>query len=107
MLALDTLAVRSEYQHADPEAQARKIRYLETAFGGQWGQTGAVAEAFANAWSKSGDQQKAVEWYEKARAAADGSISIAGLEQLANLYARSAWSSHGVCRARRQARGAV
>ena len=93
MLALDTLAVRSEYQHADPEAQARKIRYLETAFGGQWGQTGAVAEAFANAWSKSGDQQKAVEWYEKARAASDGSVSMAGLEQLANLYVRSAWSS--------------
>ena len=37
LLALETLAVRSEYQHADPEAQARKIRYLETAFGGLWG----------------------------------------------------------------------
>ena len=91
LLALETLAVRSEYQHADPEAQARKIRYLETAFGGLWGHIGAVAEAFGNAWSKSGDQEKAIEWYEKARAAADGSISMAGLEQLANLYVRTAW----------------
>ena len=55
LLALETLAVRSEYQHADPEAQARKIRYLETAFGSLWGHIGAVAEAFGNAWSKSGD----------------------------------------------------
>ena len=91
LLALETLAVRSEYQHADPEAQARKIRYLETAFGGLWGHIGAVAEAFGNAWSKSGNQEKAIEWYEKARAAADGSISMAGLEQLANLYVRTAW----------------
>jgi hypothetical protein len=91
LLALETLAVRSEYQHADPDAQARKIRYLETAFGGLWGHIGAVAEAFGTAWSKTGNQEKAIEWYEKARAAADGSISMAGLEQLANLYVRSAW----------------
>ena len=98
LLALETLAVRSEYQHADPEAQARKIRYLETAFGGQWGHIGAVAEAFGHAWRKSCDPEKpldwyekAIEWYEKGRAAPDGSISMAGLEQLANLYVRSAW----------------
>ena len=95
LLALETLAVRSEYQHADPEAQARKIRYLETAFGGQWGHIGACAEAFGIAWSKTGNQEKAIEWYEKARAAADGSISMAGLEQLANLYVRSAWRRVG------------
>ena len=57
LLALETLAVRSEYQHADPEAQARKIRYLETAFGGLWGHIGAVAEAFGNAWRKSGAEK--------------------------------------------------
>ena len=57
LLALETLAVRSEYQHADPEAQARKIRYLETAFGGLWGHIGAVAEAFGNAWRKSCDRR--------------------------------------------------
>jgi hypothetical protein len=91
LLALETLAVRSEYQHAGPEAQARKIRYLETAFGSVWGHIGAVAEAFGNAWSKGGDQEKAIEWYQKARAAPDGSISMAGLEQLANLYVRAAW----------------
>jgi tetratricopeptide (TPR) repeat protein len=91
LLALETLAVRSEYQHADAEVQARKIRYLETAFGNLWGNSGAVAEAFGNAWTKSGNQEKAIEWYERGRAAADGSISMAGLEQLANLYVRSAW----------------
>ena len=91
LLALETLAVRSEYQHADPAAQARRIRYLETAFGGLWGHIGAVAEAFGTAWSKTGNQEKAIDWYEKARAAADASISMAGLEQLANLYVRRAW----------------
>ena len=91
LLALETLSVRSEYQHAAPEAQAQKIRYLETAFGSLWGHIGAVAEAFGTAWSKTGNQEKAIEWYEKGRAAADGSISMAGLEQLANLYVRSAW----------------
>jgi hypothetical protein len=91
MLALETLAVRSEFQHADHDAQARRIRYLEAAFGGLWGHTGAVAEAFGHAWAKNGDQREAIEWYEKARAAADGSVSMAALEQLVNFYVRSAW----------------
>ena len=95
LLALETLSVESEYQHAKPAAQARKIRYLETAFGGLWGHIGAVAEAFGTAWSKIDNQEKAIEWYEKARAAADGSVSMAGLEQLANLYVRSAWRRVG------------
>jgi hypothetical protein len=91
-LALETLAVRSEFQHADHDGQAQRIRYLETTFGERWGQIGAVAEAFGNAWGKNGDLPNAIGWYERARMAPDGSASMAALEQLANFYVRTAWA---------------
>jgi hypothetical protein len=90
-LALDTLAVRSEFQHADHDEQAQRIRYLEQTFGERWGRQGSVAEAFGNAWGKNGDLTDAIRWYERARVAPDGSASMAGLEQLVNFYVRTAW----------------
>jgi tetratricopeptide (TPR) repeat protein len=90
-LALETLAVRSEFQHADHDEQAQRIRYLETTFGERWGGMGAVAEAFGHAWGKNGDLPNAITWYERARIAPDGSASMAALEQLVNFYVRTAW----------------
>jgi tetratricopeptide (TPR) repeat protein len=91
ILALDTLAVRSEFQHAPADAQAQKIRYLEATFGEVWGDRGRAAEAFGNAWGKAGNRERAIAWYERARNATDGTASFVAMEQLANFYARAAW----------------
>lgn len=90
VLALDTMAVKSEFQGADDKAQADRLRFLEAthAF---WGDCGSVAEAFATVWAKMNRLDEAIAWYERAQAAPDGSASLSVLEQLANLRARRAW----------------
>jgi tetratricopeptide (TPR) repeat protein len=92
-LALYTLAVRSANQGAKPGEQRRRLLRLEKRFKERWGSVGAVAEAFGTAWSELGDLQKAIEWYERAYSAADGSATLRAAEQLANLRARLAWET--------------
>lgn len=93
VIALDTLAVRSEFQNANPEEQADRLTYLETeqALEPLRANNGEVAEAFGNAWAKSGNFDKAIQWFERARVAQDGSASLAAVEQLANAKVRRAW----------------
>lgn len=90
-LALETLAVRSEYQRADPASQQEKIRSLDKRFAGPWGQQGDVAESFAAAWAAAGAIEQAIEWYQRALRAEDGKASIKATEQLGNLQVRHAW----------------
>lgn len=91
ILALDQIAVESEYQGKPSDVQAGRLRYLEATFG-QYRDRGDVAEAFGNAWSKSGRFAEAIAWYERARRAQDGTGSLAAIEQLANLRLRQAWN---------------
>jgi tetratricopeptide (TPR) repeat protein len=91
ILALDTIAVETEFQARDPARQADRLRYLETAFGAS-GERGDVAEAFGTAWSKVGGFDEAAAWYKRARAAEDGSASLKAIEQLANALVRAAWN---------------
>jgi tetratricopeptide (TPR) repeat protein len=90
-LALETLAVRSQYQGADGQTQRSRIRLLESRFESAWGGMGAVAEAFAVAWNAAGDREQAVRWYERALKGEDGSASLKASEQLGNLRVRLAW----------------
>jgi tetratricopeptide (TPR) repeat protein len=91
LLSLQTLAVKSEYEGADPTEQAERLRYLEQTFDKHWGDSGEVAEAFGQAWSKIGRFDEAIDWYTRARAAHDGTASLVAIEQLANLKVRRAW----------------
>ncbi len=52
IIALERIAVESEYQGKKPEDQAARLRYLEQKFAQYWEGRGDVAEAFGNAWSK-------------------------------------------------------
>jgi hypothetical protein len=90
-LALTTLAVRSRFQGAEPDDQEARLRHLEARFTTRWGGIGSVAEAFGAAWAEAGNPQRAIEWYERALAANDGTASFKAAEQLANLSARAAW----------------
>jgi tetratricopeptide (TPR) repeat protein len=91
ILALEQIAVESEYQGKPVDVQAGRLRYLEATFG-QYRDRGDVAEAFGNAWSKSGRFAEAIDWYERARQAQDGTASLAAIEQLANVRIRQAWN---------------
>jgi tetratricopeptide (TPR) repeat protein len=100
ILALDTLAVRSEYLPPDTNSnernqfldeQAVRLRYLEDTFAQFWQGNGEVSAAFGQAWAKTGRFDEAIGWFERARTAADGASSLAAIEQLANLRVRRAW----------------
>ncbi len=91
VLTLDMLAVKSEFQNADRVAQAARLEYLESSCAVLTRDRGEVAEAFGNAWAKTGNFDKAIAWYQRAQIAPDGSASLAAIGQLANLKVRRAW----------------
>ena len=86
-LALETLAIRSQFQGAAAAAQRDKVRFLEARFAPLWGDMGAVAEAFAVAWHAAGDRGNALRWCQRAVAAADGSATMRAAAQLNQLRA--------------------
>ncbi|MGC4078922.1 MAG: CHAT domain-containing protein [Rubrivivax sp.] len=91
-LALEEIATDAKFGSPDGQGgRAEHLRRLEARFQSLWGGMGAVAEAFAVAWSENGERERAIGWYERALAANDGSASLRAAEQLANLRARQAW----------------
>ena len=93
--ALTTLAVQSEFQGADREAQSDRIRYLENKARQtrpEWLGIGSVAEAFGRAWAAVREVELAIHWYEAAAAAPDGTAAVKAIEQLANWKCRVATS---------------
>ena len=89
-LALETIAIDSQYGGAKAERQLDKLRYLDAEFASLWGGMGAVAEAFGVAYANAGATDKAIEWYARAVDAQDGSASFKAAEQLGNLRVRQA-----------------
>ena len=89
-LALENLAIRSQYANAEPARQLDKIRFLESEFAPLWGSMGAVAEAFGVAYAGAKGVDEAVKWYQKAVDAEDGSASFRAAEQLGNQLTRRA-----------------
>ncbi|MDM0001825.1 CHAT domain-containing protein [Variovorax sp. J22P240] len=89
-LALENLAIGSEYDTTRRQSQLDKVRYLESRFAAMWGGMGAIAEVFGLAYASVSEVDKAIEWYRVAVDAADGSASFKVAEQLGNLLARRA-----------------
>ncbi|HZT56179.1 MAG TPA: CHAT domain-containing protein, partial [Burkholderiaceae bacterium] len=89
-LALETLAIRSQYSGADPARQLDKLRYLEGEFKSLWGGMGAVAEAFGVAYAGANALDPAIAWLRAALDAEDGSASFRAAEQLGNQLVRRA-----------------
>ena len=87
-LALETLAIQSQYSGVKPQRQLDKLRYLESEFARLWGGMGAVAEGFGLAYAGANEVDKAIEWYRAAIDAEDGSASFKAAEQLGNLLVR-------------------
>ncbi len=92
VLALEEVAVKSKWMHADEYRQREKVLHLEARFGALWGSIGAVAEAFAVAYTYAGDPDAAIAWYERALSADDASGSMQAIHQLGYLRARRAWT---------------
>ena len=97
-LALETVAVEARAVRGADDAeraerrdvQRQRLAYLQGRFADLWGGMGAVAEAYALAWSELGDTQPAIDWYRRAVDANDGSASQQAAEQWANLRVRAA-----------------
>ena len=98
-LALEELAVKSKWMKADDAAQLEKVRHLEARFAALWGGMGAVAEAFALAYSEARERDTAIAWYERALQCNDSSASMKAQEQLGNLRARRGWARASVAEA--------
>ena len=88
VLALETLAIGSQYGGKMRETQLDKLRYLEAQFAQLWGTMGAVAEAFGVAYASAREVDKAIEWYRAAIDAQDSSASFKAAEQLGNQLVR-------------------
>jgi hypothetical protein len=91
MLALERNVVKTKFQGADVKAQLEELRLLETLFAQKWGDIGAIAELFGQAFVEAEDVEAGMRWYERAVSAPDGKASIKAAEQLANVKGRLAW----------------
>jgi CHAT domain-containing protein len=89
-LALETIAIRSDFGSAGREPQLDKLRYLESGFAPLWGGMGAVAEAFGVAYASVGAVDKSIDWLRAALSAEDGSASFKAAELLGNRLMRRA-----------------
>ena len=103
-LALETLAVNARFMGGDKARIAQTLETLKQRFGARWGGIGAVAEAWGLAWQNLGDRAKAIEWFDIAVSAPDGSASFKAEEQLLNLQARQAWAEVQAAKADPEAR---
>ena len=90
VIALEALAVDSEFGGAKPEEQLDKLRYLEAEFAPPWGSMGAVAEAFGVAYASTKAVDKAIKWYRTALDAQDGGATFRSAEQFGSLLVRRA-----------------
>lgn len=100
-LALENLALQSQFNAAKAERQLDKLRYLEAQFAPLWGGMGAVAEAFGVAYSGALAIDQAIRWYRAAVDAEDGSASFRAAEQLGNLLVRRAENLDDLAAARK------
>jgi hypothetical protein len=89
-LALETLAIASEFGGAPAQRQLDKLRYLDDTFKPLWGRMGAVAEAFGVAYAAAFAFAPAIAWFADAVNAEDGSASLRAAEQYGNLSVRDA-----------------
>ncbi|RQO63053.1 hypothetical protein DBR47_00300 [Paucibacter sp. KBW04] len=88
-LALEKIAVEAQYSKSKASStQLDKLRYLDAQFKALWGGMGAVAEAFAVAYTALGERATAITWYRIAVNAEDASASLKAAEQLGNLLVR-------------------
>jgi hypothetical protein len=84
-LALEMLTVQGQLGDRTPGHLLDRLRYLEAEFAPLWGGMGAVAESFAVAYAAAGARVEAIDWYEAAVTAQDGSASMRAARRLAEL----------------------
>jgi hypothetical protein len=81
ILVLEGLATEADHApSAELQRHAVRLDYLATSFGDRWGEQGEVADAFAKAYVAVQDRPRALQWFEKARAASDGGASLMTIE---------------------------
>jgi tetratricopeptide (TPR) repeat protein len=87
-LRLGALVVAHAYEDRTTDDVRAQVEQLEAAYGGRWGNEGAVATAFGAVYAEIGDFARAIDWYSRALEAEDGGASLRAMEQLGNARAR-------------------
>src|SRR5262249_9461535 len=106
-LELETRATQSKYGTRSPVEGRMRLEELEAAYADRWGNRGAVAQAFGDAYSELGEVESAIRWYSRAMSAEDGCASLHASEQLANLRARRGARLENKAEARREILAAI
>ena len=89
-LMLERLTVEAKFRGVNPAVQLSRLERLAGGPAQRWAGDGDVAERFGTAFAAAGAIEPAIEWYERALAAAPGTASFRAAEQLANLRCRLA-----------------
>ncbi|MBZ2207975.1 CHAT domain-containing protein [Massilia soli] len=92
-IALETLAVQSKIGSVQREVLLARLQYLDREFGPLWGGIGSIADGFGYAYAGAGYDDKAIEWYQKAVCAEDGTATLRAAKQLGELLTARAGSS--------------
>jgi len=93
LIALEQIQTELRVNSADVRESARRLRFLHRNYAiapPYWGRMGAVAEAFATAWKEAGSLEQAVDFYQQAITANDGTASMYAVEQLVGTQVRLA-----------------
>jgi CHAT domain-containing protein/pimeloyl-ACP methyl ester carboxylesterase len=110
-LALENEALEARYASVRSKDISRKrldkLRQLQARYQSLWGGIGAVAEAFGLAYAECGDIDAAIDWYQRAVRAADGSASMKAAEQLGNQMARRGAEREDAAQARTEIGAAI
>jgi hypothetical protein len=84
-VALHAAAMSGQFSDDKRQRSLERIAELEHECAERSGSDGAAAEAFAIAYAKLGENEKAIVWYERAADCEDGGVSQRGIQQLGNL----------------------
>ena len=90
---LERLTVEAKFRGVDPAFQLSRLERLAGGPAQRWAGHGDLAERFGAAFAAAGAIEPAMEWYQRALAAAAGTASFRAAEQLANLRCRLAAAS--------------
>jgi hypothetical protein len=106
-LALENLAIESEFRGARPRTQVDKLRFLQERYLPLWGGMGAIQEAFGVAYAAAGAFEPSIEFFTRALAAPDGSASLRTAQRLAEATTRAAAQPSAAASATRPRRRAA
>lgn len=106
-LRLKALEIAHAYKDCSSQDVCAEVEQLESLYSATWGSIGDVAASFGAVYAETGDFWRAIDWYERALSAEDGTVTLHALEQLGNAQARYGATCHDPAEARNKIQAGV